>query len=101
MLGQPCRSSQRRKGSPAIRKNAGKPKTACRVGITKGCARHAQRASIMSRMIDRGRELIRISPKDPNKLEYSTNGGRTWATRFVGQLVGKRFSYICRQNALL
>lgn len=43
----------------------------------------------MSRMIDRGRELIRISPKDPNKLEYSTNGGRTWATRFVGQLVGK------------
>lgn len=84
MPGQPCRSSQRRKGSPAIRKNAGKPKTACRVGITKGCARHAQRASIMSQMINRGKELIRISPKDPNKLEYSTNGGRTWATRFAG-----------------
>ncbi len=43
----------------------------------------------MSRMIDRGRELIRISPKDPNRLEYSTNDGRNWATRLVGQLVGK------------
>lgn len=64
-------------------------KTAFRIGIAKGCDRHAQRASIMSLMIKRGRELIRISPKDPNKLEYSTNDGRTWATRFVGQLVGK------------
>ena len=89
MLGQPCRSSQRRKGSPAIRKNAGKPKTACRVGITKGCARHAQRASIMSQMINRGKELIRISPKDPNKLEYSTNDGRSWMTRYSGSTPGR------------
>lgn len=43
----------------------------------------------MCLMINRGGELIRISPKDPDKLEYSTNGGRNWATRFAGKLVGK------------
>jgi hypothetical protein len=35
----------------------------------------------MSQMINRGKELIRISPKAENKLEYSTNDGRTWNTR--------------------
>lgn len=35
----------------------------------------------MSQMINRGKELIRISPKDARKLEYSTNDGRTWNTR--------------------
>ena len=32
-------------------------------------------------MINRGKELIRISPKDAKKLEYSTNDGRTWSIR--------------------
>lgn len=36
-------------------------------------------------MISRGRELIRISPKDNKRLEYSTNGGVFWTTRFAGQ----------------
>ncbi len=36
----------------------------------------------MSRMIQRGRELIRINPDDDQKLEYSTNDGRTWGTRY-------------------
>lgn len=35
----------------------------------------------MSQMINRGKELIRISPKDAGKLEYSTNDGRYWNTR--------------------
>lgn len=35
----------------------------------------------MSQMINRGKELIRISPKDPTILEYSTNEGRTWIRR--------------------
>lgn len=41
----------------------------------------------MSQMINRGKELIRISPKDAKKLEYSTNDGRTWnprSTSFMG-----------------
>lgn len=36
----------------------------------------------MSQMINRGQELIRISPQSATKIEYSTNGGRTWVTRF-------------------
>lgn len=36
----------------------------------------------MSQMINRTKELIRISPKDPRVLEYSTNGGRTWHRRY-------------------
>lgn len=35
----------------------------------------------MSIMINYGDEMIRISPKDNKKLEYSTNGGRTWNLR--------------------
>lgn len=35
----------------------------------------------MSQMINRGKELIRISPKSASKLEYSTNDGRTWTVR--------------------
>lgn len=31
----------------------------------------------MSQMLNRGKELIRISPKDSKKLEYSTNDGRS------------------------
>jgi len=37
----------------------------------------------MPTMINRGKELIRISPKSSKKLEYSTNEGRTWVTRCV------------------
>lgn len=39
----------------------------------------------MPTMINKGRELIRISPKDNTKLEYSINGGVFWNTRFPGQ----------------
>ncbi len=35
-------------------------------------------------MINYGGELIRISPKDSKKLEYSKNKGLTWSTRCSG-----------------
>ena len=38
----------------------------------------------MAQMINRGKELIRISPQTVTKLEYSTNGGRTWSQRYFG-----------------
>lgn len=38
----------------------------------------------MSTMIKKGKEFIRISPKDAKKIEYSTNDGRSWSTRFSG-----------------
>jgi len=36
----------------------------------------------MGQMINMGKEIIRISPKDDKKLEYSTNDGRSWNTRY-------------------
>jgi hypothetical protein len=39
----------------------------------------------MPTMISRGKELIRINPKDPKRLEESTNVGRTWIPRYNGQ----------------
>ena len=38
----------------------------------------------MPTMINREKEMIRISPKDSKKLEFSTNQGRTWITRYPG-----------------
>lgn len=35
-------------------------------------------------MINRGKEILRISPKDNSKIEFSTNQGRTWILRYNG-----------------
>ena len=40
--------------------------------------------SIMPQMINYGGELIRISPKDSKKLEYSKNNGLSWNVRCGG-----------------
>jgi hypothetical protein len=42
----------------------------------------------MGQMINRGKEMIRISPKQANKIEYSTNDGRSWITRYSGTSCG-------------
>lgn len=35
-------------------------------------------------MINCGKEMLRISPKDNRKIEYSNNQGRTWMLRYNG-----------------
>ena len=40
-------------------------------------------------MINLGKELLRISPKDSKKLEYSSNDGRSWSTRYMGGTAGR------------
>lgn len=42
----------------------------------------------MPQMIKRGKELIRISPKDSNKIEFSTNEGRFWQHRYTSTVCG-------------
>jgi len=42
----------------------------------------------MGQMINRGKEMIRISPKQANKIVYSTNDGRSWMTRYSGSSCG-------------
>lgn len=46
----------------------------------------------MPTMINRGKELIRICASNTAKLEYSTNGGRSWITRFCGNSTTGQFS---------
>lgn len=46
----------------------------------------------MSTMINRGKELIRISPKDSKRIEYSTNDGRSWISRYSGNSNTGQFS---------
>jgi hypothetical protein len=38
----------------------------------------------MSMMIKTDKELLRISPKNPAQIEYSTNDGRNWIVRHPG-----------------
>jgi hypothetical protein len=42
----------------------------------------------MGQMIKRGKEFIRINPKQANKIEYSTNDGRSWISRYSGTTPG-------------
>ncbi len=43
----------------------------------------------MSTMIRRGKELIRICPKDNKKIEYSTDDGRNWHPRSSSSSYGE------------
>ena len=45
----------------------------------------------MSQLINYGGELIRISPKDSKKLEYSKNNGLTWSQRCGGSSICGKF----------
>jgi len=38
----------------------------------------------MGTMLNLGKELLRIDPNDPKKLQYSTNGGAGWMSRYTG-----------------
>jgi hypothetical protein len=42
----------------------------------------------MGLMIKRGKELIRINPGNKQKIEYSTNDGRTWISRYFSSASG-------------
>lgn len=42
----------------------------------------------MATLISYGAEMIRISPKDQNRIEYSRNGGSTWLSRYSGSSCG-------------
>ncbi len=52
----------------------------------------------MSQMINRGKELIRISPKDPRVLEYSPNDGRSWLRRYKTRSWLRRYKTMSTQG---
>lgn len=42
----------------------------------------------MSQIIMLGKEMLRISPKNPCHIEYSYNNGRSWLARYIGSTPG-------------
>jgi hypothetical protein len=42
----------------------------------------------MAQIINTGKELIRINPNDSNRLEYSTNSGKSWHLCFSSKSCG-------------
>lgn len=44
---------------------------------------------IMATMISYGNELLRISPKNNSRLEYSKNGGTSWNSRCTSSSYGE------------
>ena len=55
----------------------------------------------MALMINRGKELIRINPKNSNQIQYSTNDGRSWNTRYSGSSCGEFKDLIDNGNEIL
>lgn len=55
----------------------------------------------MGTLIQHSNELLRISPKDARKIEYSTTNGRSWSTRFSGGSMGKFLDLIETPKELL
>ena len=42
----------------------------------------------MAQMILKGKEMIRINPATKTKIEYSTNDGRSWISRYNSSSCG-------------
>ena len=55
----------------------------------------------MSKVLDLGKELIRISPQNPFRLEYSTNGGKIWMLRCTAPLTGGFESLVNKGTELI
>ena len=41
-----------------------------------------------TRMVQTSNEIVRINPQKANQIDYSTNGGRTWISRYTGTSCG-------------
>lgn len=46
----------------------------------------------MGQLIIKEKEILRINPKSTTKIEFSTNDGRTWSTRYSGSISTGDFS---------
>ena len=55
----------------------------------------------MSQMIQLGREIIRICPTNPTKLEFSTNNGLTWLMRNIDPSHGEFKDLMANGNEII
>lgn len=54
-----------------------------------------------TRMVQISNEIVRINPQKANKIDYSTNGGRTWMSRYSGSSCGEFIDLVHYNNELI
>ena len=54
-----------------------------------------------TRMVQVANEIVRINPQKANQIDYSTNGGRTWMSRYSGPSCGEFIDLVHYNNELI
>jgi len=54
-----------------------------------------------TRMVQTSNEIVRINPQKANQIDYSTNGGRTWITRYSGTSCGDFIDMVIYNDELI
>lgn len=54
-----------------------------------------------TRMVQVANEIVRINPQKANQIDYSTNGGRTWMSRYSGSSCGEFIDLVHYNNELI
>lgn len=54
-----------------------------------------------TRMVQVANEIVRINPRKANQIDYSTNGGRTWMSRYSGSSCGEFIDLVHYNNELI
>ena len=54
-----------------------------------------------TQMVQTSNEIVRINPQKANQIDYSTNGGRTWITRYSGTSCGDFIDRVIYNDELI
>ena len=54
-----------------------------------------------TRMVQTSNEIVRINPQKANQINYSTNGGRTWISRYTGTSCGDFIDMVIYNDELI
>ena len=54
-----------------------------------------------TRMVQTSNEIVRINPQKANQIDYSTNGGRTWISRYTGTSCGDFIDIVIYNDELI
>ena len=54
-----------------------------------------------TRMVQVANEIVRINPQKANQIDYSTNGGRTWISRYTGTSCGDFIDMVIYNGELI
>lgn len=54
-----------------------------------------------TRMVQVANEIVRINPQKANQIDYSTNGGRTWMSRYSGSSCGEFIDLVHYNNEFI